>query len=161
MDVITLLSIAGDQHSVLSHRQALAAGVTKAQLHRATRSGLLTLVAPQVYAIAHLPRTRRTEITIGCLTYDGAASHQTAAELWELLSPRDQRVHVITTRWDRVLRAELAVHESRDLIDEDIATLDGIPVTTPTRTLVDLGAEVAPQAVEIAFETGVRKGLLD
>lgn len=50
------------------------------------------------------------------------------------------------------------VHESLDLVTEDLSELDGIPVTTPARTVVDLGA-TSPGAVPVALDAGLRKNL--
>lgn len=89
---------------------------------------------------------------------DAAASHQTAAELWGLTDRCAGRIDVVVERWDRVHRS-FAVHESRDLEKADIERTEGIPVTSPPRTVVDLGA-TAPWLVESALETGIRRGLM-
>lgn len=159
MDTAAVLSLAGTQHGVFSIRQAMEAGISKGAVHRSVGSGVLERLAPEVYRVRNYPWTRLGEIVAACLTYRGAASHQTAAELWDMLDRRNDLIHVITRRWDRVPRPDLVIHESRDLCPEDVVLLDGIPRTTASRTVVDLGAEVAPQAVEIAFEAGIRKHL--
>jgi hypothetical protein len=89
-----------------------------------------------------------------------AVSHQTAAELWGLTRRGVRGIEVVTTRWDRVHRPNLKVHESLDLVAEDIAERDGVHITTPTRTIVDLGASNR-WIVEHAFEQGIRLGLFD
>jgi very-short-patch-repair endonuclease len=62
---------------------------------------------------------------------------------------------VVTTRWDRVRRPDVTVHESLDLIAEDVIELDGLAVTAPARTVVDLGASNR-WLVESALEQGIR-----
>jgi len=86
-----------------------------------------------------------------------ALSHRTAAEIWGLTDRGIRHIDVVTTRWDRVDRGDVDVHESLDLLESDVAECEGVAVTKPVRTVVDLGA-VSPWDVERAMETGIRKG---
>jgi len=87
-----------------------------------------------------------------------AISHQTAAEMWGMTRRGIRTIEVVTTRWDRVRRSDLKVHESLDLIAQDVVEFDGIATTTPTRTIVDLGA-TNKWLVESALEQGIRLDL--
>jgi hypothetical protein len=89
-----------------------------------------------------------------------AASHRTAAELWGMTSRRGGSIEVVTRRWDRVRRPPFAVHESGDLVETDIVLVDGIPVTTAARTVVDLGANAPKWLVASCLDTALRKRLL-
>ncbi len=60
-------------------------------------------------------------------------------------------------RWQRSQQPPFRVHESKDLIPEDRVVVDGIPTTTPARTVVDLGAS-AKWLVEKALDRGLRLG---
>jgi very-short-patch-repair endonuclease len=53
------------------------------------------------------------------------------------------------------------VHETKALADIDVTIVDGIPVTTPARTLFDLCSvkEYGFGMIELAFENGLRRGL--
>ena len=51
------------------------------------------------------------------------------------------------------------MHESKDLSSGDVHTVDGIPTTAPSRTIVDLGASAPPWFVEKCLDTGLRKQL--
>ncbi len=86
------------------------------------------------------------------------ASHQTAACLWKLVGLQPDRIEVVMPRWDRS-RKGFVVHESKDLKPGDADRVEGIPVTSPVRTVVDLGA-TAPWLVESALERGIRLGLM-
>lgn len=66
-------------------------------------------------------------------------SHQSAAELWELLRPGTGPVHVATpARCGRKKRAGIRLHRSTSLVSGTTTQRDGIPVTTPARTIADL-----------------------
>jgi very-short-patch-repair endonuclease len=66
-----------------------------------------------------------------------AASHTTAAWLRKLIPTLPAVLHVSLTQGDRRSRSDLVVH--RGLEPGDITHVHGIPVTTPLRTLADLG----------------------
>jgi very-short-patch-repair endonuclease len=54
----------------------------------------------------------------------------------------------------------VVVHETKALSAIDITLVDGIPVTTPARTLFDLWVEdYGFGLIELAFENGLRRGL--
>lgn len=123
--------------------------------------GLLVRLHPSVYGFAGTPETWRREVIAAVLSVGGiaAASHQTAAELWGMTSRRGRTIEVVTSRWDRVRRPAFSVHESLDLLDSDVVALDGIPVTTAERAVVDLGANAPPWLVEDCVDAGLRKRL--
>ena len=117
-------------------------------------------IAPGVFAIVGAPQTSMQRIAAAVASFPSlaAASHQTAAELWGLTSRGIRAIEVVTTRWDRVRRAAVTVHESLDLVPEDVVAQRGVPITTPVRTVVDLGAS-NKWLVESALEAGIRRGL--
>lgn len=47
-----------------------------------------------------------------------------------------------------------------DLHPEDVTTIDGIPVTTPARTLLDLASTAEQSELEQAFATAFEKHLV-
>jgi very-short-patch-repair endonuclease len=63
-------------------------------------------------------------------------------------------------RWRRARHAGLIVHETKALAAVDMTVVDGIPVTTPARTLFDLGACYGLGMVEYALENALRRGLV-
>ncbi|HMC51447.1 MAG TPA: DUF559 domain-containing protein, partial [Acidimicrobiales bacterium] len=84
------------------------------------------------------------------------ASHRTAAALWELdgFQRGPVEVSVPTPRYKG-----RAVHRTSDLTRADVTRVESIPVTTPARTLIDLGAVVPVSRVEESLETALRTGL--
>jgi hypothetical protein len=71
-------------------------------------------------------------------------SHRSAALLLDLLPSARRRVDVTTLRGRCADREGIDVHRVRRLHPDDRAKIDGIPVTSLARTLLDL-AEVIPQ----------------
>ena len=154
-------SIASTQHGVFTMAQAAACGLSRTGADRRVDRGLLVRLYPSVYGFAGTPATWCREVIAAVLSMGGiaAASHQTAAELWGLTSRRGRSIEIVTRRWDRVRRPAFTVHESKDLLEADVAAIDGIPVTTATRTVVDLGASAPQWLVEACVDGGLRKGL--
>jgi very-short-patch-repair endonuclease len=64
-------------------------------------------------------------------------------------------------RADRAGQRGIRVHRARALEPEDITTLDGITVTTPSRTLVDLAGMVAKDHLVKALREADRMQLLN
>jgi very-short-patch-repair endonuclease len=77
---------------------------------------------------------------------DAVLSHRSAAQLWTLLPPADGFPH-ITVPGDggRRQRHGIRLHRSRTLTAADCTRRHNIPVTTPTRTILDL-ARVVPES---------------
>lgn len=148
---------ASRQHGLFTRRDARACGIPDATISNGVRSGRYRQALPGVYAIAGSPDTlyRRMMANVLSMPTLAAISHRTAAEMWGLTTRGQAEIDVVTHRWDRVSRSDVSIHESKDLIDEDITSIGGIPVTNAARTIVDLGA-VSPRAVEWAFEAGIR-----
>ncbi|MEA2023131.1 MAG: DUF559 domain-containing protein [Actinomycetota bacterium] len=151
-----LSATASRQHSVFTIEQAEASGLTRRGIEDRELRGVYERLYPTVFAFAGTPNTwqRATMAAVLSVGSPAAASHLSAAFLWGMLKGAGPRIHVVTRRWNRRHRPDFRLHESLDLLDSDIVTISGIPTTTATRTIVDLGA-VAPQRVERALEAGV------
>lgn len=157
-----LSTLARRQHGVLHRRDVLSAGLSSRQLERLVGVGLLDRVGFETYVFAAAPTTWQQAVAVavtsaGC---DSAASHQTAAVLHGLTDRRPDVIEVVVPRWARPRAVEYTVHESLDLIGEDVIVVRGIRTTTPVRTVVDLGAS-APWLVESALDSGLRRKAFD
>ena len=73
-------------------------------------------------------------------------SHRSAAALWGVRPTARMRVEITAPRRSRYA---IEVHQAR-LARDEVMMHDGIPVTTPARTLVDLAAVLRPDDVKTA-----------
>jgi hypothetical protein len=123
--------------------------------------GVIDEAAPGALVIGAAPKTWEQEVAVAVLSSGAgaAASHMTAAALWGMLKTSGGRVDVVVPRWDRNHR-DYTVHESLDLIADEITVHRGIPITVPSRTVVDVGA-VFRTAVPEIYHRGHRLGLVD
>jgi very-short-patch-repair endonuclease len=80
-------------------------------------------------------------------------SARSAAGRWGILATARASIDVtVATRAGRPKRRGIDLHCVRRLDERDVTELDGIPITTVARTLVDLCSVVPDRKVERAFE---------
>jgi very-short-patch-repair endonuclease len=133
-----VLDLARRQHGVVSTLQLLGLGLDRRAIHRRVAAGWLQAVHRGVYAVGAVPRTAEMQDMAAVLACGPAAllSHRSAAVRWDILryAPKIE----VTAPRSRTPRAGIVVHRSRLIHDEDRAVVDGIPVTSVARTIVDL-----------------------
>ena len=150
--------VAQTQFGVFSLEQALQAGIDESTLRKRVARGALTRVQPTVFAFpGSAPSWQRDATSLVLSAPDlAAASHKTAAFVWGLSSIQPERAEIVTVRHRRIHRRDPQVHESKDLEIGDVVVIDGIPVTTAVRTVVDVGATASQRYVEHCLDTGLR-----
>jgi hypothetical protein len=147
---------------VISRADLLAAGLDTSSITRRVRDRRLHRLYRGVYSTVppSMMRTeaRRVAVLIACGP-DAVLSHESAAEYWGMrpYSGAFWSVSVPRHRGDGI--TGVRVHRM-NLDPADITFVDGIWVTTPARTLLDL-AEVAPRHVPRAIERLEELRLLD
>lgn len=156
-----LARVARRQHGLITLEQATAAGISVDAGKRRVRAGRWIRVAPGVVAVAGAPVTWRQRALAAVLAAGPGAviSHTTAAALYGLSGCAFRAVEITVPR-GRSHRSRLAsVHEATDLPRGDITTVDGIPVTRPARTLVDLAGCLPRAGLEDAVDDALVRRL--
>lgn len=156
-----LYAIARDQRGVFTLAQAEACGLPRRTVAGRAAQGLYDVIHPGVYGLAGSDDTW-TRAVVGAIlsaSEPAAASHETAARLWGMADRKPRIIEVVSRRHLRVKRDGFTVHESKDLVNHDIVQLDGVPITTAARTVVDLGASAPLWLVAKCLDTGLRKRL--
>lgn len=157
---VALARLAATQQGVLSRTQIRQLGGTPNFVDRRVQNGIYVHVADGVVAIAGSPPTWRRSVMASVLSCGpgAAASHFTAAHLHGLVSRRPDRIDVTTHRPLRKHRPWNA-HSSRDLLRHHVTDFEGIPLTTPARTVLDI-AGANPWLTERLADRAVREGLM-
>jgi very-short-patch-repair endonuclease len=140
--------LAERQHGVVSITQLRAAGLGEGAIEHRVRRGRLHRIHRGVYAVGHARLTWRGRCwaaKLACGGPDAAAlRHLTAAAAWDLAPALAGPIHVVSfgasrsmpgVRVQRSTRAETTWH-------------DGLHVTTPTQTLLDLATALSPDRLE-------------
>lgn len=156
--------VAGRQLGLITTWQLRAVGVRDSAIWYRVRCGRLHRLHRGVFLVGHaieVPGARELAAVLAC--GDGAfVSHRSAAALWALTSGAADEVELSLVGRDSRLRHGMRVRRLRCLDLRDRATLRGIPVTSPARTLIDFAAGARPEELELALgEARVRRLVTD
>jgi hypothetical protein len=88
-------------------------------------------------------------------------SHGSAAALWDLLPTSSAQIHVTASGGERQGPARVKLHRVRCLHRDDRAVVDGIPVTSVARTLLEIAGSEPRRRFERAMEEAERRRILD
>ncbi|WP_343075587.1 type IV toxin-antitoxin system AbiEi family antitoxin domain-containing protein [Conexibacter arvalis] len=160
---MALTELANSQWGVVARRQLGAIGLTPTMVRDRIERGRLTRLHRGVYVVGHRQLRPRAHTLAAVLAVGpgAVASHRDAAWLHGLRPGGHARSDVTTTRRGVTGGPRIAVHRTTVLTDEDVTEIDGIPVTSLARTLVDLAAVVPADHLAKALSEAERLLLLD
>jgi very-short-patch-repair endonuclease len=146
---------------VVARRQLLAIGFTHAAIVHGLKSGLLHRTEWRgVYSVGRPGLTRHGRLMAAVLWGGPGAmlSHDPAGALWRIWRPRDRVIHLsIPSGRRRERRRGVTVHRRTGLrTDHEY----GIPITTPTRTIIDLAAKATRHEAERLIDQADARNLL-
>jgi very-short-patch-repair endonuclease len=158
----SVAALAGAQHGLVTRRQLLEQGLTVRKVNYRVVSRRLRPVHRGVYAIgpALSPRMREMAAVLACGP-ESYVSHRSAAALWALLSPQAASAPVDVSIRGRNGGRKPGIRPHRDRLEPDeVSELDGVPVVTPARTLLDLAGQASGRELEQAFAEAERRDLV-
>jgi predicted transcriptional regulator of viral defense system len=134
-----IAAVAGRQHGVITTAQLNAVGVARSSILDRVRTGRLHPLYRGVYAAGHdrLSQEGRWLAAVLAAGPGAALSHEAAANHWRIWRRKARGIDVIVPG-QRRSRDGVTIHRVRNLDPRDVTTRQGIPITTPARTLVDL-----------------------
>jgi very-short-patch-repair endonuclease len=159
--------LAAKQHGVIARRQLLDLGWHPEAIKHRVRKGRLHPVRRGVFALGRPNLTRHGHWMAAVLACspDAFLSHRTAAELWGIQAERhttcDGLIDIAVAAHRRLSCAGVRLHRLRRLDGPDRSQRMGIPVTSPIRTLIDLGTVLPSDQLETAINEVDRLGLTD
>lgn len=154
-------TLGGAQHGAVGLLQLREAGVAQTQIDTALRTGRLLRVHEGVYVVNGAPASVAQERMVAVLAVgpDGSVSHRAASAAVGCWGG-DCPVEVSVPR-ERAPRPHgVVVHRSRDLVPDHVVVVDGIPTTSPVRTLVDLGQVASWWTVGDVLDRMLRRKLV-
>lgn len=157
-----LWSLCERQHGVVTRVQLLELGLTNSAIHGRIRNGRLHRVHRGVYAVGRPQLDRRGRLLAAALACgpQAALSHRSAAAFWGLLRQPGNPVEISVPLDVNRRRPGIVIHRRTHLSSQDVVERDGIPVTTPLRTLMDIAGRVSPQSLETAVNEADRLDLV-
>ena len=135
-----ILEIAGRQHGVIARRQLLEEGLSAREIQYRLETRRLRAVHRGVYRVGPPGGTLQPEAAALLACGDGSRlSHWSGAVRWEILPAQQARpVSVSTLRDVRPGDPRIRVFRVSRLDADEVTVKDGLPITTPARTLLDL-----------------------
>jgi very-short-patch-repair endonuclease len=158
-----LAALAALQHGVVARWQLLVLGLSSRTIQAWLDQGLIHRIYRGVYAVGHrrlAVRGRWMAAVLACGP-DAVLSHRAAVSLWDLRPVPSGPIDVTVPGRTRKGQTGIRVHNVRALHDDDRANLDGIPVTTVHRALLDYAEAARSQELRLAIEAADRRELFD
>ena len=156
-----IAAAAGRQRGVATYAQLLEAGLSPSAMTRRLHSGRLRRLHRGVYLVSPFPLPLARE-RAAVLASNGVLSHESAAWLWGVRPEPAASTPVDVTRvGGGAQRPGIRVHRVDRLETDERTEKDGIPITTPVRTLMDLATLLGMRELEGAVARAEREGLLD
>jgi predicted transcriptional regulator of viral defense system len=159
---LAVSELARRQWGVVGVAQLRALGVGRSAVTRRLQRGHLHRLFPGVYAVGHTQlgvEGRRLAAVLAC--GPGAVlSHRSAASHWGLLRTDQTRTDVTAPR-GRHGAPGIRLHRSRSLDALDTTNHEGMPITTVSRTLLDIAAQARDGELERALAQAERLQLYD
>lgn len=165
-DHLRLFSTAATQHGLFTRAQALACGIGDDLLTYHTRHGRFIRIHRGVYRLRDYPTSLHEDLAAAWLRLGknvAVVSFESALDLLGLSDIITDGVHLTVPRAKRnlpILEGVRIHTTTRPLTDSEVTVREGIPVTSVTRTLVDVADKgTAPDQVELAVRQALERGL--
>ncbi len=157
---IAIAALAAAQRGVVSRRQLEAAALGRGAIAHRLATGRLHRLHRGVYLVGHAVAPANAREVAALLACQGSAlgrsvpaavlSHRSAAALWGLSASPADGVDVTVVGRDCGRRVGIRDYRVLGLADADWGIRDGLPVTAPARTLLDLASVVDERTLERA-----------
>jgi very-short-patch-repair endonuclease len=157
-----VVAIAARQQGMIATSQLAAAGLDGGAVARRCASGWLTRRHRGVYQVGPIagPLAAEAAALLAC-GRRAVLSHRTAAGRWALLILAEgEPVEVTIAGRDPGKHRGVRTHRVRSLVAEDVTRLNGMPLTSPARTLLDLAWSVSAVALARLVEEAQLKRLV-
>ncbi len=134
---------ASTQHGLITTGQLAACGIGRSGIEKGVAAGRLWRVHRGVFAVGHpaITRERRWLAAVLAGGEDAVLSHRPAGVLWRIYRGELARVEVTVPRRGTRSRPGIIFHAS-PLPADEVDVVDDIPLTSPSRTAVDLAHEL-------------------
>ena len=133
-----LADVAASQGGAIRREQALRSGLSKGQIDRRVRDQRWTQLGRFGYRIIDMPGPMNLVRAAVATLPDAVVSHDSAAEMHDLPKLRRGVASVLVHSRTTHVFPGVAVHRCHDLQVEHIVEINGLPVTSVPRTVVDL-----------------------
>jgi len=152
--------LAAEQWGVLSLAELRTCGLTRDMVIHRVRSGRLHRLYRGVYAVGHpnVPLTGRFLAAVKACGPTARLSHYSAAALYGLVDWDGRRPEVTVTGTSTRAHPGIRVHRTK--VTEHVRRHQGVPTTSPARTLNDLSSVLPSKGLRRATRQARAEGLI-
>jgi predicted transcriptional regulator of viral defense system len=164
-DVRGLETEAYGQSGYFTVAEASAHGVSNDLLRHHVRQGRFERVRRGLYRLQGFPRGPYDEMREKWMAVGSDAAvlcNESALALLELSDNIPDLVHLLVPRRNRGLRRPdgVSIHTHPDNEEVRVIWREGLPLTTPDRTLIDILRVLQPEQAEMAIAQALQRGLV-
>lgn len=159
-----IADLASSQRGLITRWQLIDAGVPASTIGAWLDRGYLHRVLRGVYLVGHSVPPEHARALAATLAWRAEAllSHRAAIFHWNLLEGEMPRVLEVTVLGPRVSGpAGVRAHFTKHLEPDERSIHQGVPVTSPARTLIDFAAQGSAYQVAKAYEEGLIRKYYD
>ena len=160
-DYNRLYETAESQAGYFTARQAKGHGFSWERLSDNVKRGRFLRIFRGIYRLAHFPSSAHEDLFVAWLRTGphSTISHESALTIYNLSDVLPGEIHVIVSRGASRRRPGLHLHTNH-LKPEEITSRQGLPVTTASRTIVDVAnSGLAKEQVIQAIQEALQRGL--
>jgi predicted transcriptional regulator of viral defense system len=157
-----LYELAEGQGGYFSASQARELGFGSDLISYHAKQGNFLRAARGIYRLRRFPASPYEDLIVACLRAGprAAVSHETALTVYGLSDLMPAQIHLIVPRTKSRRLKGLRLHRHR-LGEGEVTRRDGVHVTTPIRTLLDVAAGgVSEDQVAQAVQDALQRGLV-
>lgn len=153
---------AAEQHGLVMRDQLVKAGLSEQAVDYRIAVRLLEVVHPTVYRVPGAPATWEQSLLAAQLAAGEPSfvSHLAAGMWWKLEGVVAEQPHILLPHQRRVDLVGVVIHRTRRLLDEEVTVRQGIRLTSPARTLVDLAGLLSRSMLELALDDALRRRIV-
>jgi very-short-patch-repair endonuclease len=154
--------LARRQHWVVARSQLLELGFSRRWIQHRIAVGRLHPLHRGVYAVGrpHVTPYGRWMAAVLACGPEAVLSHESAAALWGI-RPAASGLEVSVVTGAKRRPEGITVHRRPSLRPGEVTTHRGIPVTSPTRTLIDIAVRLDREQLEAAINQADKLDLCD
>src|SRR5215207_6218600 len=149
------------QHAMITHRQLVACGLRRGAIRRRLEAGRLRQIHRGVYLAGPVmpPLCEEMAAVLACGT--GAYVGHGSAACLHGLPPHPAKPDPVTVAvvGRDLRRPDIDIRRITTLADEEATEVEGVPVTTPTRTILDLAAALPSAELAALIAEAYAQGL--
>lgn len=142
-------------------QEALALGIASSTLNRRVEEGILVRRRPGILTLPGAVDEHLLDLHAACRKLGAIVSHQSAAYVHRLDRPRHLKPSVTVARNNTKDMAGVIVHQLHDLDHTHIMVIDGLTVTIPERTIIDLAAVIGEDHLLRIVDNGLAGSRID